>query len=185
VPRPQRIRCQAAGAKPLASAASDSLGVSAGQPGADRVRHRHDVVDAEAFEGRAKCRGVAVGGIGDHRFEREPGGQHPPHVGDGDAPLFPEGDAARNVRPRSLVVVRRPIFRQIQLQRGQPREAVDDQRRRHGHLAIGDLPECAAVLALHADRGGALLRQAGVVDGQDPVANGNQLAQSVPERARV
>ena len=90
-----------------------------------------------------------------------------------------------NLRPRASVVVLGPHLRQVQLHRRQPRQSAGDQGRRDRDLAIGDLAERPAVLPLHADRRGPLLRQAGVVDGQDAVAHRNQLAEPPPERARL
>lgn len=51
--------------------------------------------------------------------------------------------------------------------------------------AIADLAQRAAVLALHADGVGPLLREAGVVEGQDPGADGHDRAQLRPHPRRV
>ena len=56
------------------------------------------------LEGRAKPRDVPIGRVGDHGLQREAGGEHGPHVRDGDAPLFPERQWSWNLRARAAIV---------------------------------------------------------------------------------
>jgi hypothetical protein len=154
------------------------------ESGADKIRDRHDVGDAEPFEGGAKLRGFPIGGIGDHGLQREAGREHRPYVGDSEAPLLAKRQRTRYVRLRAMIVVH-PHLREVQLHRRQPGHRAGNQRRRHGDLTIGNLAERAAVLPLHADRRGALLRQAGVVDRQDPGPDRNRFAEPSPERTHL
>jgi hypothetical protein len=126
----------------------------------------------------------SIGRIGDDGFQGEADGDHRAHMGHRHAPFLAKSPRTGNARLRAMIVVE-PRLRQVQLHRGQPRQRPGDQGRRHRHLTIGNLAERAAVLPLHPDRRRPLLRQAGVVDRQDPGAHRNHLAQPSPERTRL
>ena len=106
-------------------------------------------------------------------------------VGCGDAPFLAKAHDARNPRAGALLLVAGPTLGEIQLQRGQPRQSLRDQRSGDRDLAIGDLAQRTAVLPLRADRRGSLLRESRVVDRQHAAPRRNHLAQPPPERANL
>lgn len=100
---------------------------------------------------RAKRGDVAEFGIGEDGRQREARGARLPERAEGEPPLFLRADRRGNARllPRFR---RYPFLGQIQRSTEAPRTDTGPQRRRYGHLAIGNLAQRATVLTGHADR---------------------------------
>ena len=158
---------------------------------------RRLAVDARHGEGRLAANGDAIGQaeslqpgaelgvapvvrIDDHRRDREARLPNRPHLRQRDAPLLAKAHRRRQSSRGATRGVVGPRDREIQVVREWPRASVGDQRARDCHLAIADLAERAAILALDADGLRALLGKAGVIDREDARADRHDRAQLGP-----
>jgi hypothetical protein len=147
----------------------------------------HDIADTAAGKALAERASVTVAGVGDqHRRVKLPAGQLVQHV-EGELPLRPVSDIGGQVRcvaPLDVVIPaggeeQPPVQRAGGLLAGR----VD----RDAQLAVGDLAERAAVLALHPDRVAAVLGEAGIVDDPDGRVDhpAHPLGQAAADRSPV
>lgn len=77
-----------------------------------------------------------------------------------------------------------PVLRQTQLERQGPGRAMGEQHRRHGDQTLRDLAEYAALLPLDRDRVRSLLREAGLVQGENPCTGRHDLTQAARDPIR-
>ena len=110
-------------------------------------RNAQRVGKIEPVQRFPKDRDVAVRGVGQHSRARQTRGPSPPEECQREAPLFLKPHLRRHLNAFAPRAIARPLGRQIQRRAQQPRTALGPQKDRRGHLAIGDLAECAAVLA--------------------------------------
>ena len=100
----------------------------------------------------------------------------------GDTPFLAKAQALGYPRLGPPRGIGEPVFRQVELEAEGPGELRAEQHRGHGHLAIGDFAERAAILPLHPDRVFPLLREAGVVEGQNAAPHRYKCAHLGPHR---
>ncbi len=124
---------------------------------------------------------VAVFGIGDDRGQRDPRGAGSPEQRQRQAPFLVKGDGGGDPRTGAARRIARPRLGQIERGAHRPGAAPGPERRRHGHLAIGDLAQRAAVLPRDADRVGARLRKARLVEDQNAGARRRHRPQPLPQ----
>ena len=117
--------------------------------------------------------------VANDRRDREPCRAHLAQQGQRQAPLRLESHGGRNLRPRALAR-REPFLGQIQGRAQEPRPGPSPQGDGDGRLTIRDLAARAAVLPRDPDRSGALFREAGPIENQDPRALWHHRAQSLP-----
>ena len=98
----------------------------------------------------------------------------------GDAPLLAKAHPLGNPRVGSPRGIREPVVRQVQLEAEGPGELRAEQHGGHRDLAVGDFAQRPAVLPFHPDRVMALLREAGVVEGQNAAPHRHHRAQLGP-----
>ncbi len=141
---------------------------------ADRVREAH------SMQLGAKQAVVAKFRIRQHARHGEATGAHLAEQRQGLTPLLLKADVGRNPRPLPGGVGQ-PGLRQVQRGPHQVAAQPGPQRRRDGHLTIGDLPQRPTVLAPHPHGVLALFGKARAVEDQQAVALGQDRPQSSPD----
>ena len=145
----------------------------------------HAIGEAQSLQPGAKRGVAAVVGIDHDAGDREARLEHGPHLRQRHPPLLAKDQGRRNADGGAAGGIVHPHGRQIQVPREGPRAPVGDQRTRAGDLAIPDLSQRAAVLAVHPDRVRPLLGKARVIDRQDPRAHRHGRPQLRPHAGRV
>jgi hypothetical protein len=146
-----------------------------GAVGLLHLRDAHGPAEAPGGQGLAEQRAVAVAGVGQHAAEAEAEAEQPVDLGQRHLALGPRRAARlRHAGPLQPRRVDHPLAGQEELQRDGHRHLVPGQRQRHERLAVGVLAERPGVLARHAHRGRALLRQRRVVHHQHGVGPAEQ-----------